>query len=253
VFVLWLAACGSSAVTGVRARSVGDSPSGKHLAVYESASFQTEDKTVPEDVVVQAMRASSMFFDEDVRALSPQIVEQLPKLTTHEHLVVETSDTQVHLYVSANELQMVAFRDGQEVSRHASAIPPPAVKTELTPRHHGEPTPAATPTPAAAPTPVVAPAPVAVPAPTPVATPVPPPAAASPPTPTPAPPPKQTPASDSKKKPSPVVAKPKPAPPKQMSEAEIRAKLDELDRLRAKDLITPDEYAKKKKELLDQL
>jgi hypothetical protein len=126
---LW--ACVPGGGVGTRTTTVASAPSGKKLAVYESSSFQTESRDVPEDVVVQAMRASSLFFEEDIRAFAKPITAQLPSLTANQRLVVETSDTAIHLYVGHGELQLVALRDGQEVSRHASAIPAPAVKTEL--------------------------------------------------------------------------------------------------------------------------
>lgn len=126
-----LIACVSNASVGSRVRTVADAPSGKKLTIYVSSSFEVEPREVPEDVVVQAMRASSLFFDEDIRAFAKQIAEQLPNLDEDQHLVVESNDTAVHMYVAHNELQVVAFREGHEVSRHASAIPAAAVKTEL--------------------------------------------------------------------------------------------------------------------------
>lgn len=229
-----LLACAGRQAEGTLVRSVTSTPSGKKLGVYRSSSFGTESKDVPEDVVIQAMRASSLFVEEDIRALSGDIAPALGKLEDDQRLILETNDTAIHMYVASNELQIVAFRTGQEVSRHASAIPADAVKTELTPRSH----PAA---PAPAP-PVVVEKPVEKPAPPP---PPPPPVVVEKPAEKPAPPPD---------KPKPVT-KPKPAakPAAKLTEAEVRAKLDELDRLHAKSLITDDEYQQRRKALLDQL
>jgi hypothetical protein len=233
-------------------QSVYTTPSGKHLVVMGGADVHNEPRAVPEEVVVQAMRASSMFFDEDIRALAPQIVTALPTLQADQHLAVETSDTQIHIYVASNELQIVSFRDGQEISRHASAIPAPAVETHLTNPNIERVEVAPPPTPpttttttTAAPPPEPPPAP-----PTPTATSTPP-----PPAPAPAPPPTPPPPVTTGHKP-----KHHPAPPAddtkqtgRLTEAQIRDKLAELDRLKAKGLITDGEYQQKKKALLDQL
>jgi hypothetical protein len=241
VFVVALAGCPAGMqVAGTRVREVTSAPSGKRVAVYRSSSFATETQPVPEDVVIQAMRATGMFFEEDIRAFASDITTELPKLDEDERLVVETNDTAIHVYVASKELQIVGFRSGQEVSRHASAIPSAAVKTELTPRP-------------------VRPAPAPVePSPPPrpvepvvVAPPPPPPVAVVPPPPPPPPPVVKPPP------PKPVATKPKapaakPAGPR-LTEPEFRAKLAELDRLLAGGLITKDEYEQKKKALLEQL
>ena len=227
---LLLVACGAASFQrnpGSRVDEVASAPSGKHLAIYKSTAFTTQPRDVPEDVVIQAMRASSMFFDEDIRAFSKQVSDTLPKLEDDQRLVIEMSDTAVHMFVENNELQVVAFRDGQEVSHHASAIPTAAVKTELQARTPHPPPTTTPPPPVASVPPPVETKPVDTPPPPPV---------------------------DDKTK---VATKPKKAapPPKQkrLTEAEIRAKLDELDRLLAKQLITQTEYDQKKKALLDQL
>ena len=137
VIVIALAACGATvSVGGDRLRSVAETPSGKRVAIYRSSAFTSEARDVPEEVVVQAMRASSMFFEEDIRALSPKVAPELGKLGHDERLVVSTNDTAIYMFVATGELQIVAVRDGLEVSRHASPIPTAAVKTELTPRAH---------------------------------------------------------------------------------------------------------------------
>lgn len=110
---------------------VAKAPSGKKLYVDKAISLETNPRDVPEDVVIQAMRSSSLFFEEDIRAFSKEIAEQLGKLDQNEFLLIQTSDTSIRFYVVHDELQIVAFREGQEVSRHASAIPTAAVKTEL--------------------------------------------------------------------------------------------------------------------------
>lgn len=232
LFTVVVFACGGIGQhgTGTRTRSLATVPSGKRLAIYTSPSFSTEARAVPEDVLVQAMRASSMFFEEDIRALSKEVSETLGELGDQERIVVETEDTSIHVFVAkaTGELQLVGFRGNHEISRHASAIPAAAVKTELTVQGR----PVEQPQPAAK---VEAPPPapvVATPAPAPVAaTPI------APPTP---------------KAKSPAKPKAKPAAPK-LSESELRAKLDELERLHAKQLITDAEYDKKRKALLDQL
>lgn len=221
-------ACRPAVVSiGTRVRTITTAHSGKVLVVYRAKGFVTESRHVPETVVVQAMRASSMFFEEDVRSLAPNIAGGLVKLEQDERIVVETSDTAIHFFVASNELQVVGFRKGQEISRHASPIPSPAVKTELTSKPHAEPKPVPPPE---------APAPVAPPQVV-VSTPQP----ALPPTTTkPAAPPKP-------------VVKARPPPGRRLTEQEIRMKLDELERLRSKDLITDDEYRQKRNALLDQL
>lgn len=234
-----LVACSAGPGHLTTVESISRTASGKQLVVARSAAFATDSREVPADVVIQAMRASSMFFDEDIRALAPDITTALPKLDKDERLVVDTSDTEIHLYVASNELQIVSFRDGQEISRHASAIPAPAVETHLTNpniEHVDVPPPPPTTTTAAPP---------------------PPPEVVTPPPPQPTPPPAPPPTP-----PVTTAHKPKhhPAPPAddtkqtgRLTEAQIRDKLAELDRLKAKGLITDAEYQQKKKALLDQL
>ena len=120
-----------SSMHGAQVEAVSSAPSGKKLSVYQSSKFDTEPREVPEDVVIQAMRASSMFFEEDIRIFAGRIAEYLPKLTEQQRLIIQTNDSAIHVYVEHGELQLVAFREGLEVSRHASAIPAAAVKTEL--------------------------------------------------------------------------------------------------------------------------
>lgn len=221
-------ACGPAVrSTGTRLRTMTTAPSGKTLAVYRADTFATESRDIPEAVVVQGMRASSMFFEEDIRALARDIAGGLARLEQHERLVVETSDTAIHFFIANNELEVVGFRRGHEISRHASAIPAPAVKTELASKPRAEPRPVVLPD-AAAPAP-------------------PPPVAVS--TPEPAPPLPQTrPAAPPR-----PVAKARPPPGRHLTEQEIRQKLDELDHLHARGLITDDEHRQKRKALLDQL
>jgi hypothetical protein len=206
VVALSLAACGSAIeVNGERVQTVGRAPSGKVVEIWRSREFHSELREVPEPVVVEAMHASSMFFDEDVRALSSTITRALAELQADERVVVDAGDSAIHIYVADGELQIASFRTGMELSRHTSAIPASAVKTTLSP--HPTPAPPPPPAPAPAPTPV------------PVASP-----------------------------PPPVVE-----PNEHLTEAEIRKRLAELDRLLAKHLITQTEYDQKRKALLDQL
>jgi hypothetical protein len=229
------AACGGTQATGTLVRPVTAAPSGKKLGIYRSTSFRTDSRDVTEDVVVQAMRASSLFFDEDIRALSGDIAPALGKLEEDQRLIVETNDTAIHMYVASNELQIVAFRNGQEISRHASAIPAAAVKTEIAPRPTSRP--AAPPSaPTSPPPPIVVEKPIEPPVEKPVEKPI--------------DKPVEKPAAEKPK----VVAKPKPKPPaSKLTESEVRQKLDELERLHAKSLITDDEYQQRRKALLDQL
>lgn len=224
-------ACGPAVrSTGTRVRTLTTAPSGKTLALYRAETFATESRDVPEAVVVQGMRASSMFFEEDIRALAPGIAGGLAKLEQDERIVVETNDTAIHFFIANNELQVVGFRQGQELSRHASPIPAPAVKTELASQPHAKSKPVLPPEAADRAPPPPEPPPVVV------ATPQP----APPPATKPAPPPKP-------------VVKAKPPPGRRLTEQEIRKKLDELDHLHSKGLITDDEYHQKRKTLLDQL
>jgi hypothetical protein len=222
---------------GTRVTTIDTAPSGKILAIYSSTTFSTEARVVPADVVVQGMRASSMFFEEDIRALVPEITPALATLEEDQRIVIETNDTAVHVFVSAStgELQIISFRQGQEVSRHASAIPATAVKTELAskpkPAHPVQPSVVEAPPPHVEPPPRAAP-PIEQP-------------------PTPPEPPKEP--AKVTKKPATQATKQKTKPAPRLTEAEIRAKLDELDRLRAKGLITDAEYEQKRKALLDQL
>lgn len=225
-------ACGPAVRSrGTRVRTMTTVPSGKTLAVYRAETFATESRDVPEAVVVQGMRASSMFFDEDIRALAPDIAGGLAKLEQDERIVVETNDTAIHFFIANHELQVVGFRQGQEITRHASPIPAPAVKTELASEPHAEPKPVLPPEAADRAPPPPAPPPVVVSTPQPA---LPPPATK------PAPPPKP-------------VVKAKPPPGRRLTEQEIRKKLDELHHLHSKSLITDDEYHQKRKALLDQL
>lgn len=238
--VAFVVAC----ATAPQAHFLYSTPSGKHLLVLRADDLHNEPRAVPEDVVVQAMRASSMFFDEDIRALAPQIVTALPTLAADQHLTVETSDTQIHVYVASNELQIVSFRDGQEISRHASAIPAPAVETLLTNPHVERVEPPPEPTTTAAPPPPP-PEVVTAPPPTPAPQTSPPPVTTTP------PPPPATTAHRPKHHPTPPADDTKQTG--RLTEAQIRDKLAELDRLKAKGLITDAEYQQKKKALLDQL
>jgi hypothetical protein len=248
----------AGAACDVGARSVGTrtttlmrAPSGKTLAVYRSPSFESQGRAVPEAVVVHGMRASSLFFEEDIRALAPAIATGLTDLDEDERLVVETSDTAIHVFVAAatGDLQVVGFRRGHEISRHTSAIPGEPVKTELATK----PRPAAAAAAPATAAPATAPASASL---TEAAaeTPAPP-----PPRPAPAEAPAPTTASPTGTTEQPAVkpraAKPKPATPlpRRLSAEEIRNRLDELDRLRAKGLITEREYQQRRKALLDQL
>lgn len=131
--IVALAGCPSGGGAGPSASGtfVAKAASGKKLYVDKAVSLETNPRDVPEDVVIQAMRSSSLFFEEDIRAFSKDIAEQLAKLDQSEFLLIETSDTSIRFYVLHDELQIVAFREGTEVSRHASAIPTAAVKTEL--------------------------------------------------------------------------------------------------------------------------
>jgi hypothetical protein len=233
IIVLGAACGGSQGLHGERVRVIATASSGKKVTIYASPAYRdTEQRPVPEDVVVQAMHASGTFFEEDIRALSADITKALASLEVGQRVVIETSDTQVHVYVANGELQIAGYRDDQEVSRHTSAIPAAAVQTRLTPR------PMATdPT-----TTVIAPSSPTRPAPpAPVVTP-----------------------------PAQIVATPPPAtgtataaPPSStgsdatiqvhLGEAEVRKRLNELDRLLAKHLITQAEYDQKRKALLDQM
>ena len=131
--IVALAGCPSGGGQGPSASGtfVAKAPSGKKLYVDKQVSLETNPRDVPEAVLIQAMRSSSLFFEEDIRAFSKEIAEQLGKLDQSEFLLIETSDTSIRFYTLHDELQIVAFREGQEVSRHASAIPTAAVKTEL--------------------------------------------------------------------------------------------------------------------------
>lgn len=241
-FGLALGCAGAGQGIGTRVNTVATTPSGKTLAIYRAASFETEAREVPAEVVTQGLRASSVFFEEDIRALVPEIVPALAKLEDDQRIVIESSDTVTHVFVSAStsELQIISFRSGQEISRHASAIPAAAVKTELaaTPKAHSQPQPV--PQQTVQQPPVQNPPPVVVEAP-PVDPPKDPPKAA----------PKDTKVVTKKQTTKPPAKTPAKQP--RLTEAEIRTKLDELERLRAKGLITEPEYQQKRKSLLDQL
>ncbi|HTJ44758.1 MAG TPA: SHOCT domain-containing protein [Kofleriaceae bacterium] len=247
VLAAWLfafsIACSVAPGGGSTIEKIMHTASGKDLVVEQSASFQTEPREVPADVVVQGLRASSMFFEEDIRALAPQITTALPALKPDQRLVVETSDTDVHIFVASNELQIISYRSGEEISRHSSAIPSAAVETHLTMPHvehvenvehvdHSPPPPDTTTTTAVTPPP-------------------PPPPDTTTTTTTPPPPPDKTVAHKPKHKPTTSGDDTKQTG--RLSEAQIREKLGELDRLKSKGLITDTEYQQKKKALLDQL
>lgn len=264
VSLVVLALAGCVASHGKPLRELGRTPTGKRVGLYADPRYVPSERAqVTPDEVTRALRSSGSFSEDDTRAIAGTIAAVLAEIEADQRIIIIAADAidppRFHVFVQGGELQVATMRGDHEISRHASALANPTgepthVAGGPAP-HHPPAHPPAKPEPRPEPKPESKPEPK--PEPKPEAKPEPKPEPKPEAKPEPKPEPKPAPAADRPKDTAKPKPKPKPRPKTKdeprLSEAEVRKRLEELDRLRARGLITEDEYQAKRKALLERL
>jgi hypothetical protein len=201
-----------------------ESEGDKVMTVVRNARLADhEPGAVTKQAVTSAMLASGFFQEEDAKYLAGPIALEMPRMASREQVrIVGWADDGPRIYyvlIHGGKLRLAYYKGAEELDRHEAVIPTEAVPMGgAIPPSPPEPPPAVTPE---GPTYVVSTA-----------------AAAAPP----------APVARAPSRPAPA----RPALPP-LSEDEARKKLQALDEMLGKNLITPDEYKRGKREILVRL
>jgi len=210
-----------------------DTDSDKAVSVVESRAFETHQSALVDPrSVAAALESSGMFGSDDAVALSGPVADELAIMEPHEHLRIVgwASDApRVYMvYLRRKRLHIAFYSRGQQLETHDAVLPEPAVAiAALTP------SPSATPSQSPSPSEVASPEPTSSPSPEPTLSEAP--------------------------SPSPTAIARKPPrrrrtrPPPPITETEARKKINDLDVLLGRGLITVAEHKTKRKEILARL